>query len=54
MKTTTVYKSNYRSALPYPNAITRRQAFHKRLDTLLVAASGIGITVMLTFLLMAF
>lgn len=51
MKTMTVSKSNYRSVIPFPNAVTRRQAFHKALDTLLIAASGIGITAMLAFLL---
>ena len=52
MKTITVSKSNY-PVIPYPNALTRRQVFHKRLDTLLIAASGIGITAMLAFLLTA-
>lgn len=51
MKTMTVSKPNYHPVIPFPNAITRRQAFHKWLDTLLVAASGVGITVMLAFLL---
>ena len=52
MKAMTVSHQNYKPALPYPNAATRRQVFHKILDTALIAASGIGITVMLTFLLM--
>ena len=51
MKTMTVSRQIYKPAIPYPNAATRRQVFHKWLDTLLVTASGIGITVMLAFLL---
>ncbi len=37
--------------IPYPNAVTPRQAVHKWLDTLLIAASSLGITAMLAFLL---
>ena len=46
---TTVYKTNYRPAarIPYPNAATRREVFHRLLDTALVAASGMGIAAML-------
>ncbi len=51
MKAMTVSHQNRRSALPYPNAATRQQVFQKFLDHALIAASGIGITVMLTFLL---
>jgi hypothetical protein len=47
---TAVYKSNYRSAVPYPNAATRRETFHEALDTLLIAASGMGLAA--TLLLM--
>ena len=45
---TAVCKSTYRSItkLPYPNAATRREVFHKLLDTALIAASGIGIATM--------
>ena len=52
MKTMTLTKTNH-PVIPYPNALTRRQAFHKWLDTLLVGASGIGITAILAFLLTA-
>ncbi len=38
--------------VPFPNAISRRQFFHKLLDTALVAVSGIGIAVMVIFLLL--
>lgn len=38
MKTTTIRKT----ALPYPNAATRRQIMHKVLDLLLMAAIGAG------------
>ncbi len=40
---TAVCKSNVHPAIPYPNAATRRDLLHKALDTLLVAASGMGI-----------
>ena len=51
MKAMTVSHQNFKPAIPYPNAATRRQVFHKVLDTVLITASGIAITVMLTFLL---
>ena len=51
MKVMTVSHQNFKPAIPYPNAATRRQVFHKVLDTVLITASGIAITVMLTFLL---
>lgn len=51
MKSMTVSKSNYSRVIPFPNALTRRQALHKVLDTLLITASGIGITTALAFLL---
>ena len=51
MKTMTVSKQNYTNVIPFPNAVTPRQAFHKTLDTLLITASGIGITTALAFLL---
>ena len=44
---TAVCKSNYLSSIPYPNAATRREVLHKALDTLLVAASGMGIAAIL-------
>ena len=40
---TAVCKSNLYSTVPYPNAATRREVLHKTLDTLLVAASGMGL-----------
>ena len=40
---TAICKSNYRPAIPYPNAATRREIMHKVLDTLLVTASGMGL-----------
>ena len=40
---TAVYKTNYRPTIPYPNAATRREVLHRTLDTLLVAASGMGL-----------
>ncbi len=36
---------------PYPNAITPRQAVHKALDMLIMAASGAGIGAMLLLFL---
>ena len=46
---TAVYSQNRKMIrpLPFPNAPTRRQVFHKLLDTVLVAASGAGIGAML-------
>ena len=46
---TAICKSTYRPTanLPYPNAATRREVFHKLLDTALLAASGMGIAAML-------
>lgn len=54
MKTVVQTRVSYmsRPVVPYPNAVSRRAFFHKILDTILVAASGIGIAVMLVFLLM--
>ena len=54
MKTAVQATQNFmsRPVVPYPNAVSRREFFHKILDTVLIAASGIGITVMLVFLLM--
>ena len=48
MKATAIYRQNY--TVPYPNAATRRQVFHKVLDTLLIGASGMGIAAILLFL----
>lgn len=44
---TAVCKSNFRPTIPYPNAATRREMLRKVLDTLLVAASGMGIAAIL-------
>lgn len=50
---TAVCKTIYRSAIPYPNAATRREILHKVLDTLLVAASGMGLAaIVLLFLVL--
>ena len=49
---TAVYKPYCRPAVqvPYPNAATRREMFQKLLDTLLVAASGMGLAAILALL----
>ena len=44
---TAVCKSTIRPAIPYPNAATRQELLHKALDTLLIAASGMGIAAIL-------
>ena len=36
--------------IPYPNAVTRRDIMHKALDIALLAASGVGIAVILALL----
>ena len=36
--------------IPYPNAATRRDILHKTLDIALLAASGVGIAVILALL----
>lgn len=41
-----------RPVVPLPNSLSNRQLCHKIIDTLLVAASGVGITVMLALLFM--
>ena len=51
MKTVTLSKTDSLPVIPFPNALTRQQVLHKVLDTLLIAASGIGITAALAFLL---
>lgn len=48
---TAICKTNYRPTVSYPNAATRREVLHKILDTLLVAASGMGIGAMLLLLM---
>ena len=49
MKATAISHPNY--SVAYPNAATRRQVAHKILDTFLLAASGMGVAVILLFLL---
>lgn len=53
MKTMTISNQRFlaRPVVPYPNAATRRQLLHKVLDIALIAASGLGITIMLVCLL---
>lgn len=53
MKTTVLYRSDYakRPNLPYPNAISRREAFNKFLDILTMGALGMGAAAILLFLL---
>lgn len=41
---------HYRRSIPYPGAATRQQQLHKFLDKCLLAASAMGIVVMLMFL----
>lgn len=48
---TAVCKSNRHLAIPYPNAASRKELLHKTLDTLLVAASGMGIGAILLLLM---
>lgn len=54
MKTAAATNSNFmaRPVVPFPNSVSRRQFLHKVLDTALVAASGVGIAVMLMVLLL--
>lgn len=53
MKTATHSQISFmaRPIVPLPNVATRRQFLHKALDVALVIASGIGIAVLLMFLL---
>ena len=50
---TTACSTNYRmnAPIPYPNAMTRKEALHKVLDALIVAASGMGLAASLLLLL---
>ena len=48
---TAVCKINTRPAIPYPNAATRQELLHKALDTLLVAASGMGIAAVILLIM---
>ena len=47
MKTIAMNRHDY---IPYPNAATRRQQFHKFLDKCLVVASAVGVVAALMFL----
>lgn len=50
---TAICKFNRPVTIPYPNAATRKELFHKVLDTLLVAASGMGIgAILLLFMVL--
>lgn len=53
MKTMTAYPGHSipRKALPYPNAATTKEVFHKLLDGVLIAASGAGLAAMLLLLM---
>ena len=50
---TIAYKPYYRpvTAARYPNAATRREILQKALDTLLLAASGMGIAAVLLLIM---
>ena len=50
---TAVYRTEttFKNPIPFPNAMTRRQLFHKLLDGLVVAASGMGLAASLLLLL---
>ena len=53
MKSVTVSRTNYAQLprIPYPNAATRREVFHKLLDTVVMGAIGISCAVILLFIL---
>ena len=53
MKTEAIYRPEVtvRSAIPYPNAATKREMFEKILDHLLIGAIGIGSVAIILFLL---
>ena len=48
---TAICKPDYQLSVPYPNAATRKEVFQKAVDTLLVAASGMGIGAILLLLM---
>lgn len=52
MKTATIYR--VQNTVPYPNAASRKEVFHKYLDTVLTFACCGGILAILLFLLTAF
>lgn len=52
MKTAAMKQTNKAMPIiPYPNAATRQEIFHKILDMLLVAAIGAGLAASLIFLI---
>ena len=52
MKTAVIRQScTVRPAIPFPNAATPRQIFHKILDGALMAACGIGLAAMFLLVL---
>ncbi len=50
---TAACSTNYKmkDPIPYPNAMTRKEMLHKVLDTLIVAACGMGLAASLLLLL---
>jgi len=44
MKSAVIYTTDYakQPPIPYPNAATRKELFHKLLDLVLVSAIGVG------------
>jgi hypothetical protein len=56
MKTATIRKPNTNSLprIPYPNAATGKELFHKFLDLLLVGAMGAGAAAMLLLVLVLY
>lgn len=48
---TAVYKTRPIDRIPYPNAATRRELFHKLVDTALLTASGVGIGAIIALML---
>lgn len=53
MKTAAINRTPFmsRPIVPLPNATSRRAFFHKLLDRVLIVVSGVGIAVMLLFVL---
>lgn len=53
MKTAAIYHSECasRPKLPYPNAATRREIFHKFIDLVLMGAIGVGAAAVILLLL---
>lgn len=53
MKSAVIYNPDFakQPRVPYPNAATRKELFHKALDLLLVAAIGVGCAASLLLML---